>query len=177
MENIHIKTERLIITKFDESMARSLHIQSLDEDTRRFLPDEVFETEARARDVIRHLMQCYGSVEGPFVYSVSCLFCDENIGYVQAVWLGDDNLEIGYKIAEKYTGKGYATEALCAFIPVAMSELGVSEIWGIVHAGNVASCRVLEKVGFRLVRRYAREYHGEAREVCEYLYTAEMSMR
>ena len=41
---MHIETERLIITEFDISMAESVYKNSLDEDTRRFLPDEVFES-------------------------------------------------------------------------------------------------------------------------------------
>jgi len=44
MENLSIETERLIITVFDESMIESVHKNSLDEDIRWFVPDEVFET-------------------------------------------------------------------------------------------------------------------------------------
>ena len=43
-----IETERLIITKFTMDMARDVHINSLDEDNRRFVPDEVFETAEEA---------------------------------------------------------------------------------------------------------------------------------
>ena len=43
-ESLFIETERLIITEFDESMAEDVHKNSLDEDVRRFVPDEVFET-------------------------------------------------------------------------------------------------------------------------------------
>lgn len=39
-----IKTERLIITEFTMDMAEAVHLNSLDEDNRRFVPDEVFET-------------------------------------------------------------------------------------------------------------------------------------
>ena len=39
---MRIETERTIITKFDLSMAESVHRNSLDEDNRRFVPDEVF---------------------------------------------------------------------------------------------------------------------------------------
>ena len=44
MENFKIETDRLVITKFDESMIESVHLNSLDEDNRKFVPDEVFET-------------------------------------------------------------------------------------------------------------------------------------
>ena len=39
-----IETKRLIITKFTMDMAEAVHLNSLDEDNRRFVPDEVFET-------------------------------------------------------------------------------------------------------------------------------------
>ena len=41
---MRIETERLIITEMTMDMAPDVHENSLDEDTRRFVPDEVFET-------------------------------------------------------------------------------------------------------------------------------------
>ena len=41
---MNIKTERLFITKFTLEMAEAVHLNSLDEDNRKFNPDEVFET-------------------------------------------------------------------------------------------------------------------------------------
>ena len=38
---IRIETERLIITEFTMDMAEAVHLNSLDEDNRRFVPDEV----------------------------------------------------------------------------------------------------------------------------------------
>ena len=38
------KTKRLVITELTPDMAQAVHENSLDEDTRRFVPDEVFET-------------------------------------------------------------------------------------------------------------------------------------
>jgi len=48
-----IKTERLLITEFDISMAESVHKLSLDEDNRRFIPDEVFESIEDAKAIIK----------------------------------------------------------------------------------------------------------------------------
>ena len=39
--NFQIMTERLIIAEFDERMAESVHLNSLDEDNRKYVPDEV----------------------------------------------------------------------------------------------------------------------------------------
>jgi hypothetical protein len=50
---MRIETKRLVITDFRSDMARAVHLGSLDEDTRRFLPDEVFETEEIAAEHLK----------------------------------------------------------------------------------------------------------------------------
>ena len=104
-----LKTDRLTITEFTPDMAQAVHENSLDEDNRRFVPDEVFETVEDAAETIDFLMSQYGGSDGPFVYPV-LLMDGTNIGYVQAVPLGDGIWEIGYHIGVKYTSHGYATE-------------------------------------------------------------------
>ena len=47
-----LETERLIITEFTPDMAQAVHENSLDEDNRRFVPDEVFATVEAAADTI-----------------------------------------------------------------------------------------------------------------------------
>ncbi|MBM7614136.1 GNAT family N-acetyltransferase [Alkaliphilus hydrothermalis] len=150
MQNFKIETDRLVITKFDESMAEIVHLNSLDVYNRKFVPDEVFETIEEARGAILFLMSCYdGENKGPLVYPI-ILKSGENIGYVQAVPLKDGEWEIGYHIAENYTGNDYATEAVMAFAPVIANQLGITHIWGISRGDNLASCKVLEKCSFNL---------------------------
>jgi len=168
MEDIMITTNRLIITTFQEEMAESVYLNSLDEDTRTFVPDEVFAGEQEAREVIRFLMRCYKGLEGPFVYPV-LLTSGECIGYVQAVHMGSE-WEVGYHIASQHTGRGYATEALTAFLPVIMAKLNIEEIWGICRSDNGASRRVLEKCGFELVFSGTDHYAGQSCRVCKYVY-------
>ena len=64
---MRIKTERLIITEFTMNMAEAVHKNSLDEDNRRFVPDEVFETVEEAADTIAFLMGVYENGDGPLV--------------------------------------------------------------------------------------------------------------
>ena len=47
---MEIQTERLIICEFTPDMAEAVHLNSLDEDNRRFVPDEVFETVEEAAE-------------------------------------------------------------------------------------------------------------------------------
>ena len=120
MEEIkmRIETERLIITEFDLSMAESVHKNSLDEDNRRFVPDEVFETVEDARETIEFLMSVYESGDGPLVYPV-VLKDGTNIGYVQLVPM-EEGYEVGYHIGKEYTGNGYAKQVFSYTISIGL---------------------------------------------------------
>ena len=164
-----IETERLIITQFTPDMAQAVHLNSLDEDNRRFVPDEVFETVEEAADTIDFLMGVYETGDGPLVYPV--LLKDGTcIGYVQAVPLEDGIWEVGYHIGGQYTKKGYATEAVKAFLPVIMPKLGITRIAGICLAENVSSVKVMERCGFIKEFEGVGPYQGEDREICKYFF-------
>ena len=162
---MRIETERLVITEFTADMARDVHLNSLDEDNRRFVPDEVFETEEEARETLAFLMPQYGKTEGPLAYPVLTKAGGENIGYVQMVPLGDGRWEIGYHIAKKHTGRGYATEAVRAFLPVMAETIGIREVLGICLSENAASKHVLLKCGFIPAFEGTGEYQGEQRDI------------
>ncbi|MDO9629784.1 MAG: GNAT family N-acetyltransferase [Acholeplasmataceae bacterium] len=168
MKKLTIKTDRLIITTFDINMANSVHLNSLDDDNRLFVPDEVFETEQEAKKVIKTLMDCYNNVNGPFVYPI-LLKTGENIGYLQAVPI-EDEWEVGYHIGKKYTNNGYASEALKHFLPYIIDKLEINQIWGICRSDNIASIKVLEKCNFKLEYCGLGNYRGQVHQICNYLY-------
>jgi len=165
-----LETERLMITELTEDMIQAVHENSLDEDNRRFVPDEVFETYEDAQETVEFLMEQYGAFEGPLVYAVLTKADGTCIGYVQFVPLDDDVWEVGYHIGKQYTGKGYATEAVKAFLPAITAEAGVSEVWGICLQENAASLRVLEKCGFAREFAGIGEYQGEEQEIVKALW-------
>ena len=158
-----IETTRLIITEFTPEMAEDVHLNSLDEDNRRFVPDEVFETVETAKETVEYFMSRYHSDEGPFVYPV--LTKDgQNIGYVQLVNI-PGGWEIGYHIAKKYAGNGYATEAVQAFLPYITAEKNLEQVFGICLEENAASLRVMEKCGFENLLAGEGVYRGETRRI------------
>ncbi|MEF2918928.1 MAG: GNAT family N-acetyltransferase [Acutalibacteraceae bacterium] len=168
-EAMNIKTERLLITEFTLDMAEAVHLNSLDCDNRRFNPDEVFETVDEARETVEFLMSVYENGEGPLVYPI-LLNNNTYIGYVQAVPLEENTWEIGYHIGDAYTKKGYATEAVKAFLPVIMEKLNITEIMGVCLVENIASVKVLEKSGFIKEFEGKGNYQGNDREICKYVY-------
>ena len=166
---MRIETKRLIITQFTMDMAQAVHLQSLDEDNRRVVPDEVFETVEDAADTVGFLMGVYENGDGPLVYPV-LLKDGTYIGYVQAVPFDDGTWEIGYHIGADYTKKGYATEAVKAFLPVILPKLGLSRIKGICLADNKASMKVMERCGFTKEFEGEGPYQGNQRRICRYYF-------
>ena len=162
--NLIISGKRISITKMDESMYYDVHHNSLDEDNRRFVPDEVFETVEDAKEVVDQIIKFYESEEGPFIYAVIRNEDKRNLGYVQLVYIGD-GWEIGYHIAKEYTGQGYATEAVNLFLEHLKKATKLKEIYGIALADNFASRRVLEKCGFKLIYEGEGPYQGNTRKI------------
>ena len=162
--NLLIKDDVLSIVKMDETMYQDVWQNSLDEDNRRFVPDEVFETLEETKEVVDYLIKCYQSEDGPFVFAVFRNKDNKNLGYVQLIKI-DLGWEIGYHIAKDYSSKGYATNAVRLFLKYIKDNLSLKEIYGIALADNIASRKVLEKNGFELFFEGKDLYQGKPRNI------------
>jgi RimJ/RimL family protein N-acetyltransferase len=61
---------------------------------------------------------------------------------------------LGYRLRQAAWGQGYATEGAGALIRVGFSELGVRCVVATTYEHNLASRRVMEKLGMAPVRRF-----------------------
>ena len=163
-----LTTDRLHIVPLDIDMAKAIHLNSLDDETKRFIPDEVFETKSIARDVINHLMDFYEHKNGPLVYAV-CLHEGTVIGYVQAVPI-KNTWEIGYQFAKSYRGQGYAHEAVQLFVPWVMKQLEIDALEGHCLVENIGSINVLKKCGFEYLGCFSQIYQGKEALVEKFIY-------
>ena len=161
---ILINNDHVSIVYLEENMSYDVWQNSLDEDNRRFVPDEVFETLEEAQDVVKALIDCYSHEDGPFIYAVIRNMDSANLGYVQLVKISE-GYEIGYHIAKRYTGHGYATEAVNLFLDYLKNNSNLKEIYGVALATNKASRRVLEKAGFKLYFEGMDLYQGKRRKI------------
>jgi ribosomal-protein-alanine N-acetyltransferase len=64
--------------------------------------------------------------------------------------------EVGFMFARHCWGKGYALEAMERVIAYGFEDLQLERLWARFHDGNVASQRLLERLGF--------VYEGRLRE-------------
>ncbi|SOE94627.1 Protein N-acetyltransferase, RimJ/RimL family [Burkholderia sp. D7] len=74
--------------------------------------------------------------------------------------------EIGYSLNPRYWHKGYATEAAKRLIDYLVSERNVREIFATSRPENLASIRVIEKLGMQQVDLYRKNVliRGEWRD-------------
>jgi RimJ/RimL family protein N-acetyltransferase len=70
-------------------------------------------------------------------------------------------VEVGYRLARPYWGRGYATEAAEALLKYGFLAVNLPTIVAIADARNVTSNRVIQKIG--LIHR--RTYHLDGRDI------------
>lgn len=73
------------------------------------------------------------------------------IGHISIMHLQDNSPEIGYWIAQKYSGKGFTTLVVRAITKFAFDELNIKTLTIRADPSNVGSNRVAEKAGYTLM--------------------------
>ena len=74
--------------------------------------------------------------------------------YEQEVREDFDYYDLGYRLRKKYWGKGIATEASIESLKYGFDELNLQKIGAGADINNLASNRILQKVGFKLIDKF-----------------------
>ena len=102
---------------------------------------------------------------GPGILAVERKVTADVIGYCGLIFHGNrpaGEPEQVYELLRATHGSGYATEASRAVVTW-VSEAGYDRLWATVREWNVASRRVLEKLGFRETGRSEHDAgHGDS---------------
>lgn len=127
----------------------------MEEDAKKWIPNESYTDIEEAKDAIRFYINCVNHKHLPYVLAVELKSTGELIGDtgVNEVEGCLNEVEIGYGICKKYSGKGYATELLIAMTKYIAEIFEINVLYGRVMQGNHASVRVLEKNGYEFVKK------------------------
>lgn len=149
-----LQGERLILHRPSEEDAAAVFAYAADPEVSRFLGWLPHNDESETRTFLRTCAE-----EWERGKELSWIICDEAgsvVGMVTAK-LGRGMAGVGYVLAHRAWGKGYATEALQLVSAALLKHTVVSSIWAVCHLENAPSARVLEKCGFQrhgLLRNY-----------------------
>ena len=154
------ETAHLRVRKFEADDVRKLYEHHQEPEVGQWIPNERYESLQEAEGAVAFFADRAGKKKLPFVLAVELKETGELIGDtgINEVEGRPDEVEIGYTICKKHSGRGYATELLGAMTEFVGATFGFHVIYGRVMRGNDASVRVLEKNGYVFVRE---EYGAE----------------
>ncbi|HHB78553.1 MAG TPA: N-acetyltransferase [Saprospiraceae bacterium] len=140
-----LQTKRLFLRKFTPDDAPLHFALNSDPMVLQYTGDVAFLSEKDARSFLEQYdhyqlhgfgrWNCFRKKDGAFLG-----WCGLKFNEVQEI-------DLGYRFFRKEWNKGYATEAAKACLDYGFNSLKIKQIIGRVHPENLASIRVLEKVG------------------------------
>jgi ribosomal-protein-alanine N-acetyltransferase len=139
-----LQTPRLVLRPIALADGAAIHRYMSDPIVTRWLPEGVLD-EAQAQAFARkHAGRSATAI------AVTERESGELIGHmVFHPWYGHATHEIGWAISAGCQGRGYATEAARALLDFAFTSLGCHRVIATCQPENVASWRVMEKLGMR----------------------------
>lgn len=142
-----IETARLRLRPLSESDLDQLVALNSDRDVMKYVtggkPMLIEQSEARFKFYLSHWQQ-YGF--GLFAVE----YKDEFAGFCGMQYLDDTlEVEVGYRLAKDFWGKGIATESAKACLRFGFDDVKLDRIVAVVRPDNLASQHVLEKIGLR----------------------------
>jgi [ribosomal protein S5]-alanine N-acetyltransferase len=145
-----LETERLVIRPFEpERDAEPLHELWGDAAGMQFVPSGPRASVDQTRELLESLSGCVP--EGLGFWALEERGGGRlvgGIGLVPLAWKGPE-LELAYHVVPSAWGRGFATEAAEALLAAAW-KAGLDHVVAVAMPGNVASRRVMEKLGMNL---------------------------
>lgn len=144
-----IATERLVLRRFRASDAETLAAYRSSPQVARYQSWDAPVSMAAAREFVAAMAAGHPDEPGWFQYALERAEDKAHIGDV-AVHLQENRMqaEIGYTLAPAYQGQGFAGEAVRALLDHLFKVRGLHKVSAECDARNVASARLLERIGF-----------------------------
>jgi RimJ/RimL family protein N-acetyltransferase len=153
-----IGTSRIKLRAFRATESDDLHKILLNPNVLRYFPPANPPSLAKVQKLVES-QQKHWQEYGFGWWTLALQGTDQLIGWCGLNFLPEtDEVELKYLLAEEFWGRGIATEASRVSLDYALSSTDLNQIIGLVHPDNIASQRVLEKVGMSFLDR--KEYFG-----------------
>ena len=143
-------TKRLRLRRFAPDDVDTLHALDSDPRVMRYIGDGRTSCRDETQAAIDRILARYRDHPGQGVWHASRRDDGRFVGWVSLKHAGDSpDIEIGYRLVHDAWGQGFATELARAMVVRGFEVLGLTRIIGVTHPDNLASQRVLRKIGMR----------------------------
>jgi ribosomal-protein-alanine N-acetyltransferase len=161
-----LETARLLLRELNAGDGQALFAVFADDEVTRFYNVDTMDDVAPAQTIIARMRSRYTERVG-IRWAIVDKADGRLIGTIgfNAIDASDHRAVVGYELARRAWGRGFATEALSRVVQYGHAKIGLNRIEAAVMKGNEASVRVLRKVGFEeegILRAYGywkAEYH------------------
>jgi RimJ/RimL family protein N-acetyltransferase len=151
-----IETERLVVRKYENGDGQVLFLLLERNNNRDALRENVYEAstvqtvEDAEINIRKHSAEW--DARDRFVMGI---WVKNESRYVGEIWIEPKiwevpSFEIGWFLDVGYQGKGIATEAVRRSIAFLFNDLNAHKVIAIIHDKNAKSCRLAERLGFRM---------------------------
>ena len=162
---IFAETKRLILREVLDSDLEGFYELDADPEVHRYLGNKPIESLKEAQQAIDFIRKQYTErgvgrfalVEkssGDFIGWSGLKF---NTGEKEAIGKKNDFYDVGYRLIPRYWNKGYATESSLAALNLGFNDLQLQTIVGAAETGNIASNKVLKKIGLLFMEEFQYE--------------------
>jgi RimJ/RimL family protein N-acetyltransferase len=145
-----IRTDRLIMRRWQDSDLEPFAALNGDADTMRYFP---YTLDRAGSDALAKLIEERFELNGYGMWALEVAESGQFIGFTGLNPVppdlvgGDGGVEIGWRLARSAWHQGYATEAARTALGVAFDGVGLAEVWSFTAVLNEPSQAVMRRIG------------------------------
>ncbi len=147
-----LDTERLILREINENDFDDLYRMNSDPLIMKYVGDGSTRSHEQMTKELGTLISHYSRKPGLGIWATILKGTNSFVGASGLVYYDNTpEIEIAYRMLKEHWNNGYATEASIGLLKYGFKKIGLKKIVSSAHVENVASRRVMEKIGMRHV--------------------------
>jgi RimJ/RimL family protein N-acetyltransferase len=156
-ETVQLQTERLILDAWRNSDWSEFRPIARDPEVMRYITGGVPWTDEKIREFVDKQVKLFAD-RGFCRWRVLDPESRELMGFCGVGFWGKElEPEIGWWLARRYWGGGFATEAARCALRDIFDRVGIERVVSVARVGNMASRRIMEKLGLHLESEFENE--------------------
>ena len=160
--NLILKTDRLLLRELKLSDVEAFFAMDNNPNVHNYLWNKPVQKIEEIIEIIQSVRQQYVD-NGIGRFAMISKETNEFIGWAglkyntEAVNNKVNFYDIGYRLDEKFWGKGYASEAAEAWLNYGFETMKIKTMEAAAHIDNLASNRILQKIGMQFTGQYLED--------------------